>query len=150
MLTKHDFAEDIGEDLLFRTGRALLTGKAKEFAACFWLPTVVESLEGVAHIQTDHELQNVYQNVRNNLQTNGVKNLARSVISAEYLEDDIIGSTHVSQRLDKDGAPIAKPYPVYSTLKRSNSEWRIESSIYAVLDDPLLNKALSCKYRTIF
>jgi len=149
MLSTKDIAEDIADDLLFRTGHALLSDNEADFAECFWIPVVIETIEGLTHIGSYAELKSVYRNVFQNLQANGVTNLARSVVSAQFLENDIIGSTHVAQRLSADGKPVGKPYPVYSTLKQKNSEWRIESCLYAVLSDPLLNKALSDKYQTV-
>jgi len=150
MLSTKEIAEDIADDLLFRSGRALLSGNESAFSKCFWVPTVIETIEGVTHIQTHCELINVYQNVYQNLQASGVTNLARSIVSAQFMDDKIIGSTHVAQKLCRDGEPIGTPYPVYSTLKQVGSEWRVESCIYAVLNDPLLNKALSIKYQTVF
>lgn len=149
MLSTKDIAEDIADDLLYRTGQALLSGNEADFAECFWMPVVIETIEGVTDIQTYPELIGVYRNVTQNLKGTGVTNLARSVLSARFLENDIIGSTHISQKLSPDGEPIGKPYPVYSTLTQKLSEWRIETSIYAILSDPLLNKALSVKYQTV-
>ena len=143
MLSTTEIAEDIAEELLFRTGRAMLDGNEDDLVACFWVPAVFETIEGVSHIQTIKELRNVYRNVYRNLKRNGVADMARTVVSAQFIDNNIIGTTHVAVRLGPDGEHVGKPYPVYSTLKQLKSEWRIESCIYAVLNDPRMNKALS-------
>ena len=149
MLSTKEIAEDIAEDLLFRSGRALLAGKEDDFVACFWVPTVIETIEGVTHIQTVSEFRNMYRNVYHNLKRSGVTNLARTIVSAKFIDRNIIGTTHVAVRLGLSGEQVGTPYPVYSTLKQLKSEWRIESCIYAVLNDPRMNRALSLKYEMV-
>ena len=149
MLSTKDIAEDIADDLLFRTGRALLSGQEDDFVACFWVPSVIETIEGVTHVQTVSEFRNMYRNVHRNLKRSGVTNLARTIVSAEFIDTDIIGTTHVALRLGPNGEHVGTPYPVYSTLKRLQSNWKIESCIYAVLNDPRMNKALSLQSQKV-
>lgn len=136
-------AEDIAEDLLYRTGLAHTTGDMKAAAECFELPQLMETSSGRMLIETEDEVIRVFKNVRRYLAENDVSDIVRTVVSAEFLDPNLIGSTHVSRLMKSDGTLFRAPYPTYSILRRTGGEWRIVSSTYAILDAPEHNSALS-------
>lgn len=136
-------AEDIAEDLLYRTGLAIDDGHFTAFGACFALPCVVETEHGLKIITKMRGIKETFQNVRNYYHENGVTTVARDVVEAQFLTHDTIGSTHVTSLLTKDGTVFRKPFPTYSVLRRgADAKWRIISCTYAILDSPRHNQAL--------
>ena len=135
-------AEDIADRLLYQTGRGLVSGDYKLCQACFDIPHLIETSDTKRVIRSDDELRQVFDNMQDHYRKNGVKDMARMVLSAEFIDPDTIGSTHVSRLLKADGKIFRKPFPVYSILKRYGTSWKISSSIYAILDSPELCLAL--------
>lgn len=141
---------DIADDLLYRTGQAMLQNDFDAFQACFKIPQLVETSEGKRLVETIDEFRVVFLNMQENLRERCVVDVVRSVVSAEFLEKDVIGSTHVAVRIDADGNKMCPPYPVYSILRRdSNNVWRIESSIYAFVEDFEMNMIFHRKNTSI-
>ena len=142
-MTSDLLAEDIAEDLLYRTGKALRGGRFEDVGELFEVPQVMETLAGKRLIETEEDVRQVFASVRDYWAANGITDVARTVISSEFLADDLIGSTHVSQMMRADGSPFRSPYPSYFVLRRSDGRWRISSSIHAIVDNPEHVAALS-------
>ena len=136
-------AEDIAEELLYRTGKTLEVDDLTEIARCFVLPQYLETLSGNTLIKTEEEVVQLLSQVRQYYLENKVSDSVRTVVSANFLDPDTIGSTHVTRLMREDGELFRAPFPVYSILRRVAGEWKIASCSYAILDAPDHNEALT-------
>lgn len=138
----HGLAEEIAEELLYQTGQAMKVGDFDAFFTCFVIPQVMETLEGDMLITTMEGMREIFESVRQYYKDNNVRDVVRTIVSAKFLDDETIGSTHVSQLLGVDGSPFRNPYPVYSVIKCLGGVWKIVSNSSAILDAPQHNDAL--------
>ena len=136
-------AEEIAEDLLYRTSKALISNCCDRVGACFEYPQVLETIAGKLLVESEDDIFKMYARVRSYFEANGVRDIVRTVVSAEFLSPTMVGSTHVSQLLLEDGTPFRAPYPSYSILRESGGVWRVASTMSAILDAPEHNVALS-------
>lgn len=135
-------AEEIAEDLLHRTGQGLMNGDFDLFKTCFELPQAIETMEGVRILRHEADLQQAFASVRGYFRENRVVDLVRTVVAAEFLDGETVGSTHVARLVQPGGKLFRAPYPVYSTIKRFGDAWRITSSHHVILDSRKHNEAL--------
>lgn len=142
-------AEDIAEDLLYITGQALFGRATQAVEACFDIPQMLETQSGKRLIESAEDIRKVFEDVRAYFSRNGITDIVRTVVSAEFLAPTMIGATHVSQLMLPDGTPFRAPYPTYSILRLNCGKWRIASSIYAIIDCPEHASALSGTERMI-
>lgn len=136
-------AEDIVEELLYRTSKALKSDDSKGVETCFVIPQYMETLLGSRLIESEEALLQVFASVRKYFKENCVTDVVRTVVSAEFLDADTVGATHVSRLIQRDGELFRSPYPVYSIIRRVDSGWKVASTSYAILDAPEHNKALN-------
>lgn len=137
-------AEGIAEDLLYRTGNTLFATDIGKIADCFIVPQYMETLLGSRLIESKEAVEQVILSVRQYLVENGVVDPVRTVVSAEFLDSDTVGSTHVSRLMRADGELFRAPYPVYSIIRRvGQDDWKIASTSYVILDAPEHNRALN-------
>ena len=135
-------AIEIADDLLFRTGNALLSGDFVCFLECCRFPAVFETPVGVTVIRSASDLEHLFVRVRQTYVSKGVIDFARTILSAEFLTETSIGSTHVTLCLGKDGEPIGHPFPAYSILTSIDETWRGQVCIYAILNNDDLSSSL--------
>ena len=136
-------AEDIAEELLYRTSNLLVADDAFKIAECFVLPQYLETVWGSRLIESEEEVLQVISQVRQYYLENNVSDLVRTVVSANFLDSDTVGSTHVSRLMRENGELFRAPFPVYSILRRVGDGWKIASTSYAILDAPEHNRALT-------
>lgn len=136
-------ADEVANELLFRTGKMLETGEAYWIRDCFYFPQTVETFVGKRMLFSDECVIEVFTSIRQLYERENVTDIARTVISAERLAPDLIGSVHVAKLLREDGQPYRAPYPVYSLIRKINRRWKITSTLYAILDSYDHNKCLS-------
>lgn len=136
-------AQDISEDLLERTGAGLMTGDFPSFLRCFHVPCFVETFQGKRFLNSRHDIQNVFDNVRDYYRAHGVTELVRECISAEYKALDTIYNTHITRLLKQNEVAFRRPFPVFSILRKFDDGWKVTYSQYAIDDAPKHNKALS-------
>ncbi len=135
-MTSDLLAEEIAEDLLYKTGKALLDGSIDDVGRYFEVPQIMETLAGKRLVETEDDIRQVLARMLDYFAAHGITDVVRAVISSEFLSPDLIGSTHVSQLMRIDGTPFRAPYPTYSVIRKSQGRWRISSSIYAIVDSP--------------
>jgi len=136
-------AEEIADELLFKTGKALMSADFEKFSTCFGFPHIIETEEARRVLQGKDDLRTVFEDVVRYYADKGVVDLARTVVEARFLNADTIGSTHVTRLLQAKGTVLRKPFPVYSIIRRhGHLDWRIMSSVYAILDCSEHNAAL--------
>lgn len=137
-------AEEIADELLFLTGKALMAGDFHRFSVCFGLPHMIETADGHSLIRDLASLRGIFDNLREYYRKHQVTDLVRTVVEAHFIDADTIGSTHVARVVQSNGTIPRNPYPVYSVIHRQGHlDWRIMSSIYAILDCPEHNAVLS-------
>ena len=135
-------AEDIAEELLHRTGRVYASKDASLAAGCFLLPQTIETSAGKCLLETEDNVRQVFENVMDYYAKNDVTEIVRTVVKAEFLDDNTVGATHVSRLMLSDGSCFRKPYPTYSILRKTQGGWKLSSSAYAILDSDAHNDAL--------
>lgn len=135
-------AKDVSENLLDRTGKALMSGDFDLFASCFVLPHVIETFQGRRTVETVDDLKKVFDGVTAYFRQKNVTELARHCVEAEFRDDDTIVATHMS-RVVSGARLVQKPYPVLSVLRKIGENWIISDSMYAIEDQPAHAKALS-------
>ena len=132
----------IADDLLEKTGAAIMEGDFKEFSKYFHLPQHLETFDGRSLLRTKMDLRTVFDAVRTYYQVKGVTRIVRRCISAAYKDAMTVTSTHETRLLN--GAQfVQKPFPTLSTIAFIDDVWKITSSSYAIDDAPEHNKALN-------
>lgn len=128
-------AHAIAQDLLDRTGQALMAGDDAAFLECFAVPTIVETFEGVQELPTPEAIVAVFHDMVRFFRRKSVTHIIRHVVSADFEGPDRVISTHES-RLIEAGQLVRAPYPVFSTIDRQGAAWKITRSVYAIADEP--------------
>ncbi len=141
-MTSAESAEDIAEDLLYRTGQAMKSGDAEAFLDNLSLPFLMDTTDGKSVLQTREHARRIFHNVKQYFEENEIVDQVRVVVSAEFLDENTVGSTHVARLLKNGGREFRNPFPAYSIIRRTPDGWRIVSCIYAILDGPEHNRAL--------
>jgi hypothetical protein len=134
-------AREVCEYMLMRTGRAMKAGDFDAFRSCFTLPQVIETFEGSRIINDTAQLKTVFDAVRTHYIKNGVTEIVRHCVEAEFVGVDRVLATHET-RLVSGNVITQKPFPVMSVLKFDGTDWYIASSSYAIEDRSDHNAAL--------
>ncbi len=132
-MTSDPLAEQIVEDLLFATGRALREDH-KDVGKLFQVPQIMETVNGKRIVNSEDDVRDVFAGVRKYFAANKVTDVVRTVISAEFLTPELVGSSHVSQLMREGGEPFRTPYPVYTVTRWFEGAWRISASVIAIVD----------------
>lgn len=135
-------AKAVSEDLLRRTGAAILSGDREGFADCFLLPQTIETPEGSAKLQTRCDVVSIFENVRRYLRERNVTMMERHCVSATWLADDLVEAAHVSRYLS-GASLVQEPFLAISLLKRTEKGWMIADTKYDVTDSPDHMRALT-------
>lgn len=141
-MTQDIAAESVAEEILYLTGKAILENDDSIFISCVALPLLMETIDGQRVFVSNDEVRQSVAGVRQYMKENGFIDFVRTVVSAEFLDNSTIGSTHVCQMLHQDGRAERAPFPVYSVFRRYGTAWKLTSCIYAILDSPEHNTAL--------
>jgi len=142
-------AEEIADELLFKTGKALLSGDFESFSACFGLPHVIETADSRQVLTDMTGIRTIFDELRRYLSDNQVVDLVRTVVEARFIDSDTVGSTHVASFVHADGVARRNPYPVYSVIRRHDPlDWKIMSCLYVILDCDEHNAVLSATTRS--
>lgn len=128
-------AFDISQDLLDRSGEGYFKDRFDLFATCFIVPHEIETFDGMRRIEDAAELRTLYDNMLRFFSDNGITDLHRRVVAARFLSEDVIQSTHET-RLVGRSATLRDPYPVMSTLHRTDDGWKVAKGSYAIPRDP--------------
>lgn len=141
MDSKH-LADTIAEKLLQLTGAALLSRDFQTFKSYFKLPLRLETVEGHRFVRTDAEFAEVFEAVLAHLDDTEVSDFVRTVVHADFVNEDTISSVHLCSEIHGSGELRRSAYPVHSTIVRNGSDWKIVSCLYVILDNTGHNRAL--------
>lgn len=135
-------ARAIAENLLHRSGTALLGSDFDSFAACFEFPNDVETFNQRKTVETAQELRVIFDNVLLHFRRTGVTSMERHVLEAHRRDPDTVSCTHISHLLNGPNL-LQRPYPVFSLLNRGQDGiWRITYGTYGISQEPETEKAL--------
>lgn len=135
-------ADAIAEELLHLTGTALLYHDFRAFSAHFKLPLRLETVEGHRFITTEDEFRDVFHAVVDHMADTDVEDFVRTVIFAQFVDDDTIRSVHLCSEIHTGGELRRPAYPVHSTIVRDDTRWKIAACFYIILDSASHNTAL--------
>ena len=132
------------EQLLLRTGDALISGDFDSFLACFHLPHRIELYDGTNYLESANDLRSVFDANRTYFERIGVTKLVRICVESAFIDPETITTTHQS-RLLRENELLQEPYPVYSVVKWIDGAWKITHGKYAIADSDAHNAALAAK-----
>ena len=136
-------AEDITEELLYRTGLALVEGRLDGVEDCFLLPHSMETTEGVRIVRTPEDVRRMFEEVRSYFADSGVVNIVRTVVEARFVSDTEVESVHVSRLWRNSDERPETTYPVFSVIRLCDDrKWRIAHSNYAITESRSHGSAL--------
>ncbi len=135
-------AHAICDDILQRSGPALIARDFVAFASCFAVPTEVLTFEGARFLTTSEELRVAFEGGCAHFRSSGAQQLIRHIVVAELTDLHTISSTHECRVLGHRIVLLQALYAVHSTLKLMDESWRITRSCYAVEDAPHCERAL--------
>ncbi|MEM7384604.1 MAG: hypothetical protein AAF514_06630 [Verrucomicrobiota bacterium] len=141
-MTSDFAAEEIADEILFLTGKAIREGHFEHFRVHFLLPQLIETLSGSKLLQTENDIRDIFDGVQSQMLKNKVVDIVRTIHSADFIDTDTIGSTHISSMIRADGTPLSPAYPTYSILKRVSGEWKIASSRVVILSGNKMDDVL--------
>lgn len=124
----------LAERLLDMTGRALESGDFSRLIDIVHLPHKMSTFEATTVIETEEDLHQTFQSIRNHLRATGMTDLIRLCLAAEFSGPDRMVWAHESHMLAR-GVWLKTPYPAYSVAVRDGDTWKIAESRYALEDD---------------
>jgi len=120
-------AVKIAQMALEGTDVAINEGNFLAFLQHFEIPHLMEINGKTETLSTVAHLKEVFDRFREHLWTNRVTTIERHIISAGYIGQNSIHTTHET-RLVSGSQLIAEAYPVYSVLQNISDHWQIVSS----------------------
>ena len=138
-------AIEIVEALLFATGEAMATEDFERFAACFALPYEVETLKGTVTIESEAALQDMFRKNIAYYRSEGVTDMIRRCLRAEFLTPDTITCLYETRLLHFGTHAKRTPYDVSVRIVMQNSVWKCVRGTYAIQDCDAHCRALVCQ-----
>lgn len=134
-------ASEIVDDVLSRTGQALIDGDFETFLPHFLLPQVIETFEGPKNVKTADDLKALFLSVRTFHKSQDVNRLVRSCRYAVYKDEDNIEG--VFDALLFNGNELVHNMPsTFVMMTRHDDVWKIIYNMYGVNDDDGFGRAL--------
>lgn len=134
-------ARDIAEQMLERTGQAMLTGDAALFESCVGFPSVFQTFDGQVCCETPQHFALIFRSVERYLRQMCVTDMVRNCIEAQFTDPETISMTYECRMLS--GHVVTQPaYPVFTILRWQDGGWKITFSSYAITDAPEHSKAI--------
>lgn len=124
-------AQEITDNILDVTGRALLSGEFAAFEPFFALPYRCSTLGSQIIFETSADLKRAFGNMHDKFKLMRVTDLVRVTVAAEFTGRDRIQATHVSHPMAGD-VRAAAPYPVYAIMQRVGGDWKVAYNDYAL------------------
>lgn len=136
-------ARAIGEDMLARTGQALLDGDWRAHVACFTIPHWLEGFDGHREIDSVAGLRALFLAASSYYRDHNVTDIHRNVVAAEFVAADVVHFTHETRLLAN--TLLVKPvHSVFSEMVLGDDGvWRCRRCRYAITGAPRLERALA-------
>lgn len=121
----------IANDLLDRSGRAMMTRDFDLFAGCVTLPHKVSNFDESFVISDHAALQRGFDKVCDALLIQAVTDLVRDCIAAEIVDTETLHFAHISH-LMAGAQRVRPPYPCFSVVRRIGGRWYLAATDYAL------------------
>lgn len=121
----------VAEKLLEKSGKAVMSGDLAAFASCFFMPQEIQTFEGSRWVLNINDLEQILTDLRQNFSERGITDMVRRVITARFTGPDTIESAHET-RLLAGNQIVNGPYPTFSILQKTDDNWQVSFSQYAV------------------
>lgn len=134
-------ASDVVNDMLNRTGQALMRGDFETFVAHFRFPQRIETIQGRQYIATQEDLKVLFSSVRAFHKKLGVDRIVRSCTKAEFKGEDQVEG--IFKALFFNGSELV--HSVESTfveLLRKDDVWQVSYNMYGISDEDSFGDAL--------
>lgn len=129
-------AVEISQYALEITRHAYWTRDKALFTSRFMLPQTIGSFQGDVLLETQADLEALFDRTCSYFDSNGIIDLDRRVIAATFIAEDLVQSTFVSRHVLK-GPVFAPEIVAHGTLRLSEGRWKIDESRYATDSIPL-------------
>ncbi len=123
-------AQEIFQDLLDRKSEALLTRDLRAFSSIYLLPQRLEVFEGRAHLDTEADLERLYDGLCAELEVLNIQRAESVCSKAEFVDAETISGFYETRLIVK-GLQVLQSYFALSTLKCVDGVWRFAGSQYA-------------------
>ena len=123
-------AVQIHEELLRKSGDALILDNFEAYAECFKLPFSLETYSGTETIHDLFELSSVFERVRARITQHCVTHFVRRSIAAEFVSAVVIHASHET-RMVSGSLLVGDIIPAFSKLVKFNNQWRVSDQQYA-------------------
>lgn len=134
-------ARAVAQDLLDRSGRALLAGDFDAFRQHFALPNTVATPDGARQIEDVDALRRVFDRIGAFYRGFPDVGLDRVVENALFDGPDTLRYSHVAHILS-GGVPVQGPVQSHSVAERRDGVWQVTASHYVVAADSAQRAAL--------
>lgn len=117
--------------MLEHTAEALFSGDFEAYLAVTALPFRTESFDGIVTLDTVDDLRAAFDAVRRDLSRNGVTDLSRNVLAAEFNGPDEIRYSYTTRMLSGT-ILLERDYPNLAILRRIDGQWKLSSAQHAI------------------
>ena len=124
-------ARRIHEELLERTGHALLTEEFESYLECFSIPLNIITLSGRKSVTSPDDLKVIFDGVSARISRFNVTHFSRNCLSAVFVGDQTIHAAHQT-RMVSGSVLVGPAIPAFSVIKKIGSSWKVSDQEYAV------------------
>ena len=128
--TPDSLAVQIHQQLLSKSGDALISDNFEVYAECFKLPFSLETYSRTETIHDHTELRSVYERVRARITQHCVTHFVRRSIAAEVMSSAVIHAAHET-RMVSGAMFVGETTPAFSKLVKFDNQWRVSDQQYA-------------------
>ncbi|QJF50197.1 hypothetical protein [Roseobacter ponti] len=131
----------ISDDLLEKSGAAIMAADFDAFRPHFAVPQKLETFDGQRWIDSPEVLEEVFRDIVTYMRTTGVTDLIRHCVEASYKGPATIVTTYETRML-RGTELIQRPFPGFSVLRFSSDGWQVSGCVVAIADAPEYSRAL--------
>lgn len=141
-MTDSETARNIHQELLDRSGHAMMSVNFEAFAQCFAIPSVIETYEATGEITSMVDMRALFDRLVAERATQRVRDIVRRSTDAAFREDGTIVATHETRYIVEGNILLGPVHTALSVLRQEDGLWKVAFSQYTVEGDNALNKAL--------
>lgn len=141
-MTERETAYHIAEEILAKTGTAIMKGDFDAFGRWFTVPMTTESFDGQRRVESLTDLRAVFDGAFRFYNLLNVTDLIRHVITAEFAADGTLHTVHEARLLSYQ-IMLEQKTTCFSRMRRIDGSWKIDLTRYANTRAPQLDAVLS-------
>jgi len=142
----HPEAHRIFQDLLDRSGGAMLSRDMTALLRWFAIPNTVESFEGRRTLNTEAETRALFETIMARQHEQCITHMIRRVTHAEFRDPDTIWATHETRYVYHNKVLSDSPHEGFSILHRYPDCWKVHHAQFTVDGRNPLNSAVKQPY----